>query len=81
VDKLNDTLKFKFTFKPNTIQLWGEDKKVVKEIKAKKLVLSFEDYLDLLFEMTPVTVQQFHSMMDQINEVLQQNGATWPGYA
>ena len=42
---------------------------------------SFEDYLDLLFEMTPVTVQQFQTMMDQINEVLQQNGATWPGYA
>lgn len=42
---------------------------------------SFEDYLDLLFEMTPVTVQQFQNMMDQINEVLQQNGATWPGYA
>ena len=42
---------------------------------------SFEDYLDVLAEMTPVTVEQFQTMMDQINGVLQQNGATWPGYA
>jgi TP901 family phage tail tape measure protein len=42
---------------------------------------SFEDYLDVLAEMTPVTVEQFQTMMDQINTVLQENGATWPGYA
>ena len=42
---------------------------------------SFEDYLDELYKMTPVTVGQFQTMMDQINTVLQENGATWPGYA
>jgi len=42
---------------------------------------AFEDYLDELYKMTPVTVDQFQSMMDQINGVLQANGATWPEYA
>lgn len=42
---------------------------------------AFEDYLDELYKMTPVTVEQFQSMMDQINGVLQANGATWPEYA
>jgi TP901 family phage tail tape measure protein len=42
---------------------------------------SFEDYLEELYKMTPVTVGQFQSMMDQINGVLQQSGANWPGYA
>lgn len=41
----------------------------------------FEDYLSLLYEMTPVTVEQFQSMMDQINAVLEANGAKWPEYA
>ena len=42
---------------------------------------SFEDYLEELYKMTPVTVEQFQSMMDQINSVLEQSGANWPGYA
>jgi TP901 family phage tail tape measure protein len=42
---------------------------------------SFEDYLEELYKMTPVTVEQFQSMMDQINGVLEQSGANWPGYA
>lgn len=40
----------------------------------------FEDYLDLITKMTPVTIDQFQSMMDQINSVLEQNGAKWPEY-
>lgn len=55
-----------------------------KEATQKRLEVEaqfFEDWMALITEYTPLTVGEFQTMTDKINELLVNAGATWPEHA
>jgi hypothetical protein len=76
-DRSKDLLKEERSTKKDQINLEKETAKEKWDIQKQSL----EDHIDLIIKYAPATIGEFQSMMDQINQIVVDNGGELPAVA